>query len=317
MLIAVLISKIRQMKNYYLPALVFIAMTACNSANREPRSSYENAANTIRKETKRTSGDHYKPGDVLSSSAARIGFSDSLYQFIRTAQLKFKTPNVVRSSFAIEDVVDQHGGYVEHSKIESKIREENQVRCSKDSAWRVVKFVTYNQLNARIPAENLDQALKALRPFVSYLDYRIVDASNISFDKYANELKRRRIAAYSDQQQKFAPKEQAQTADQLLQRQIESDESLVENMRTEDKVKFSTVEIYLYQNEEVSMEKIPVFYDLKPYDSGFGMQFTDSLALGWEIVEMIVLLIVKMWSVLLILALVLILIRQRRKRASN
>ncbi len=309
------------MKTIYLPALALLAFTSCgrNDASygeREASGHKDFKSVSFNKEKQRTE-EAKNEDEVMSSSAAKSGFSDSLHKFIRTANLKFRTGNVIQSSFAIEDIVAQQKGYVEHSQIASEVEEENYVKCSKDSAWRVTKFVTYNKLTVRVPVANLDQTLKSLRPFVVYLNHRTVDAVNISFDMYANQLMQKRVAVHGERIDAFAPKDQAAASDQLLERQIEADGALVENMRTLDQVKFSTIDIYMYQNPEVKMEKIPVFGQLKSYDSGFGIQLKESLLLGWKLVEVLFLLIVKAWSLLLILVVTLVLIRMRRKRKSQ
>lgn len=300
------------MKKYYFAALTLVIF-ACNSRNEDKISRSMDKSNSPREKAETVqyaafdSEEQQSPEEIsakeakiMSSSAAKP-IADSLGQFIRTANLKFKTKNVVQSSFEIEDIVAAQDGYIQHSKIQGEVQREELVRFSKDSAWKITQFVTVNHLTARVPVAKLDAALKAMRPLVAYLDYRIVDAQNIGFDLFYNQLKQGRIAAYSQKSEQFSSKDQAEMSDQVLQRQMESDDALVENMRQMDRIRFSTVDIYMYQNSEIRKEKVVIYNEVESYQTPFGTEFLESLSDGWRVIQVLVLLLVKAWSILLIL----------------
>lgn len=313
------------MKKYYFAALTLVVF-ACNSRDEAKISRSMDKSNSPREksETVQYAASYdeeqqspaeisAKEAKIMSSSAARP-IADSLGQFIRTANLKFKTKNVVQSSFAIEDIVAENSGYIQHSKIQGEIQREDLVRFSKDSAWKITQFVTVNHLTARVPVAKLDAALKDMRPLVTYLDHRIVDAENIGFDLFYNQLKQARIAAYSQKSEQFSSKDQAEMSDQVLQRQMESDDALVENMRQLDQVRFSTIDIYMYQNSEIRKEKVVFYEEVDSYNAPFGSAFLESLSDGWRVIQVLVLLLVKAWSILLILFAAWFIYKSRRTR---
>lgn len=320
------------MKKYYFAALTLVVF-ACNSRDEAKISRSMDKSNSPREKSETVQSAAFdreeqqspqeisakqakilaSSAEMMSSSAARP-IADSLGQFIRTANLKFKTKNVVQSSFAIEDIVTENSGYIQHSKIQGEIQREELVRFSKDSAWKITQFVTVNHLTARVPVAKLDAALKGMRPLVTYLDHRIVDAQNIGFDLFYNQLKQSRIAAYSLKSEQFSSKDQAEMSDQVLQRQMESDDAQVDNMRQLDKIRFSTIDIYMYQNSEIRKEKVVFYGEMDSYNAPFGSAFLESLSDGWRVIQVLVLLLVKAWSILLILFAAWFIYKSRRTR---
>jgi hypothetical protein len=60
------------------------------------------------------------------------------------------------------------------------------------------------------------------------------------------------------------------------------------------------VELLIYQDEQMTQEKLFSEFKQPSYKPSFGKEFTESVKFGWELIEFIFLMIVKIWPVILI-----------------
>ena len=86
----------------------------------------------------------------------------------------------------------------------------------------------------------------------------------------------------------------------MLDRETESDDTIIKNLSLEDQVNFSTVTLYLYQRETVKKELVYNEKNSNAYRPHIGLQIWDSLKTGWFMLEGIIAFITQLWALILI-----------------
>jgi hypothetical protein len=264
---------------------------------------------------------------LMRSTVARPTRLDSTHKFIRTADIKFRVKNVANCSYRIEDLARKFEGYVADTKLNSQITSSYEKPISADSSLETEKFVVTNTIILRIPVENLDTTLKSLVSMIDYLDYRNVNTNDITLDILANKLAQARIFNYNhrlalDIDHKGKKLDDVQSAESsMLSQQENSDNALIENLRKDDQVKYSTITINIYQKETIEQELIAREKDGDEYEPGLGTKLGSSLQSGWHGLEAIIVGIVVLWPLWLIAGgiwfLIRFLLRRNKKLKGN
>ena len=99
---------------------LFLSFTACNSTGNK-------------KEADMVLSDSVTAKSVSSSAAVENG-KDTTHKFVRTADLKFKVKSVIKSTYDIEDITNQQGGFVTYTKLTSNINNVSTTAISTDSS---------------------------------------------------------------------------------------------------------------------------------------------------------------------------------------
>jgi hypothetical protein len=79
-------------------------------------------------------------------------------------------------------------------------------------------------------------------------------------------------------------------------------------------VKYSTIQLSIYQRQEIRRELVPNDKNIESFRPGIGTQLVDALQFGWRIFEMIIVIIVRLWGVILLVVLLIILYKMYRRR---
>ncbi|HTL81740.1 MAG TPA: DUF4349 domain-containing protein [Bacteroidia bacterium] len=247
------------------------------------------------------------PGFLLPfvTSAGRMNKLDSSHRFIRTADMKFRVQSVAQATYRIEDLTADFGGYVADTKLASTLVYNSTTPVSVDSSLETMRYEVSNTLLLRIPAEKLDSALKSLAPLVDYLDYRNVNTQDITLDILANRLQQTRVAKYnirvtSDIQQNSNHMDVQGAENSMLNQQENSDNALIENLRMDDKVRYSTVSINIYQPQTIRQELVKREKTVAAYEPGFGSQVGESLASGWRGLRVFLAGVILLWPMWMI-----------------
>lgn len=254
---------------------------------------------------------------IFSSSAAAIDFEDTIHKFIRTADIRFKVNNVAHATYQIEDITRKFKGFVTYTSLNSEINRTTRRVVSNDSILETTFFTVQNSITIRVPSKNLDTTLKAISNLVSYLDYRVVSANDVRFEMLANKLKKKRLANYqsrmskiSDNGHNYQMEDKAYIEDNLLQKQEESDNTLIQDLTLLDQIEYSTVTLYLYQNEEMLQELVANEENIEEFRQGMGSRIWDSIKLGWYVIEDVVVGLIAAWPLWIILSIIFIILRR-------
>ncbi|KAF2512666.1 DUF4349 domain-containing protein [Flavobacterium zhairuonense] len=242
---------------------------------------------------------------AISSSAA-VEKKDSKQKFIRTADIKFKVKNVVKSTYAIENATQKFGGFVTYTNLQSNIHNQIKTKISQDSTLETTKYSVENNITIRVPNTQLDTVIKTIAKQIDFLDFRVIKADDVSIKMLANQLSQKRnsisekrVANAIDSKGKKI-NDIVEAENTLANKIAEKDNSTIENLSLQDQVNFSTITLQLYQNETTRQEIMASEKDSAAYKPNLGIQAIDALKSGWYILESILIFFINIWPIILI-----------------
>jgi len=240
------------------------------------------------------------------SSSAAVEKKDSKQKFIRTADIKFKVKNVVKSTYAIENAVAKFGGYVTYTNLQSNIHDQIKTKISQDSTLETTKYSVENNITIRVPNTQLDTVIKSIARQIDFLDFRIIKADDVSLKLLSNQLSQNRSAVNEKRVEKAIDEKgkkinDIMDAENTLTNQKEAnDNRTIDNLSLQDQVNFSTVTLQLYQNETIRQEIAASEKDSNSYKPNLGIQIIDALKNGWYILEAVFVFFLNLWPFILI-----------------
>jgi len=86
----------------------------------------------------------------------------------------------------------------------------------------------------------------------------------------------------------------------LVSKQEQSDNARISNLSLKDQIEFSTVNLTIYQRQTVKRELISNDKNIEEYKPSFARKIIESLKFGWNILEAIVVFLIKLWGILLL-----------------
>lgn len=249
--------------------------------------------------------------EFTSSSAAIENPEDSIHQFIRKAELKFKVKNVVNSTYDIETTTLKMGGFVTYTNLSSSISKVSHTAVSSDSTLETTEYVVSNSITVRVPNTKLDTTLMLISRNIEFLDYRIISADDVALKILANTLTQKRAKMGMSRINQNNNGNSA--VDIITNLQSRADDAMIANLALNDQIQYSTIQLSIYQRESLKRELIANNQNIKVYEPGFGRKLWSSIKYGWHILEAFVVFIIKLWGIILFLIIVYIIYRQIRK----
>jgi hypothetical protein len=256
---------------------------------------------------------------TISSNAA-VEKKESNRKFVRTADLKFKVKNVAKSTYAIENIVAKNGGFVTFTDLKSTVNEKSETKISQDSTLETTRFTVDNTITLRVPNTQLDTVLKLMVKEVAFLDSRLIKADDVALQLLSNKMAQKRLTSHQKRLEKGIDtkgkklNDITNAEDKVLDRETESDETVLKNLSLEDQVNFSTVTLYLYQRESVLQEMVANEKSINAYRPHIGLQILDGLKTGWFMFEAIIAFIVQLWSIIVLIILGLFIYKKYLKK---
>ncbi|WP_162128080.1 DUF4349 domain-containing protein [Flavobacterium phycosphaerae] len=279
-----------------LALLLFGLVFACKQADNNAEASAEGKTTTLADST----------AVETNSSNAILQKKQPERKFVRTADLKFKVKNVAKSTYAIEKIVGQHGGFITFTDLKSTVNEHDETQVSQDSTLETTRYTVDNTITLRVPNTQLDSVLTAMTKEIDFLDSRLIKADDVSLQLLSNKLAQKRITNSQKRLEKGIDTKGKKlndittAEDKALDRATESDDTVIQNLSLQDQVQYSTVTLYLYQRETVKKELVANEKSSNAYRPHIGLQLWDSLKTGWYMLESIIAFVAQLWSLLLI-----------------
>ncbi len=237
------------------------------------------------------------------SSSAAVEDKNSKRKFIRTADARFKVKDVAQSTYKIENLTKNVGGFVTLSELRSNIIENDETQVSQDSLLQTTRYEVNNTIALRVPNVKLDTLLRSLAKEVQFLDYRVIKADDVNLQLLTNELSQKRNANTSKRLENAIDKKGNKLKDindseeNLDSKKENSDNAYINNLSLKDQVNFSTVTLELYQNEKIRYEMIANEKNINAYRPNLGLQIWESIKSGWFIFEGIIAFLVQLWPI--------------------
>lgn len=256
--------------------------------------------------TAETSADYAVTDSTGISSSAAVEKKDSKQKFIRTADLKFKVKNVVKSTYAIENAVQKFGGVVTYTNLQSNIQEQIKTKMSQDSTLETTKFTVENNIVIRVPNTQLDTVIKTIAKQIDFLDFRVIKADDVSLKLLSTQLSQKRASQSANRIEKAIDNTGKKVNDivdaenALVNQKESNDEAVINNLSLKDQINFSTVTLQLYQNQTIKQDVIAGEKSNSSYRPSLGIEIVDALKNGLYIFETVFVFILNLWAFILI-----------------
>jgi hypothetical protein len=238
-----------------------------------------------------------------SNSTAAKENNNEERKFIRKANLRFKVKDVIQSTNEIESVAAKMHGFVTHTQLSSTIENEDHVEMSSDSTLVSTSFQANNSIVIRVPNNLLDSTLYEISKQITFLDYRTIDAQDVHLQLLANELAEKRNDHFQKRVSTTGKDSNKKTIslsveESLLMTQEQKDNSRINNLELSDQINFSSISLYIYQNQTILHEMISN-NKTDAFEPGFFYKLWDSIKIGWHALISFLLSITKIWAFIL------------------
>lgn len=241
--------------------------------------------------------------------------TDTARRFIRTAQLKFRVAELPTAIHAIEEIARRQGGFVENSDLYNSVVSQEIVPVSADSIVETTTCRLSCAMTLRIPTDRLDTVLSDIARHIEFPDYRKVRVQDATLDLLEQRLAGDRYRKYASELKRQARKDSS--ADPLFDRAEQADRAALQRMKLEDRIRFGTITLEIYQREQIRRETLPDKENIRTYKPGFWSQAVDSLASGFRGLQTVILLLLRIWWLLAAGIITLLIVRYRKHRRND
>ena len=244
------------------------------------------------------------------SSAATMKVKDK--QFIKTADVNMEVKDVYEATISIEKSVQELGGFVTQSNLQSNVISEDTYNTSSENAMLVKKYQTENRMQMRVPTDKLSELLAIINDKKLFLNSRSINAEDVTSSiKYA-ELEGKRIKKTSENiSQLKTNKDKVQLDNDNMS---EKNQQQLANMDVTDHLKYSTIDIYI-KEPKLRIAEIAIT-NTKNIDNKYKFNFIydakNAFVEGFYLIQKIVVGIIMIWPVLLIGAVIVYFLRKRK-----
>ncbi len=238
------------------------------------------------------------------------------HNFIRKANLKFKTQDVLACSKKIEDIVAVNGGYVSASELSSNKNYTQSTQINKDSLVEQTFYTTVNSISIRVPSQRLDTVLRLISDLALFIDYRNLHSNDVKMKLFSNQLAENRYKNFNSSLKQKTSSTKAKTnqvinaEENILSKQTAADEKRIESFELVDQVNYSTINIETYQAQAILKQVLAIPNTIEPYQISFTEKLGNSFLNGFQILKSFILFLVNSWGVILILVFLFILTRK-------
>ncbi|MBL7933003.1 MAG: DUF4349 domain-containing protein [Bacteroidia bacterium] len=229
------------------------------------------------------------------------------HNFIRTADLKLKVKDVLKTTEAIEDIVKQKGGYVSVNDLNSEIESQASVKFTEDSLKEIKRYITNNHLTIRVPNKQLDTVLRSITGMATFIDFSRLQSDDVKMKLYANKLAENRYNKFGrriEQKSNSNTHKLSQNVnaeEQALEKQMLADEKSVQSFDMADQVNYSTVRLVLYQHALTVYETTPIPQVIEPYEPSYIQKLGLGFMKGFGLIKTFFLFLVESWGLILII----------------
>lgn len=254
---------------------------------------------------------------AYTDSAASIQLPKNTH--IRTANLKFRVKDVVKSSDSIEDIVAKYNGYISSSNLTSEVMYKNTTQISADSSLESTHYHRNNQLSIKIPTEQLDKVLRKITQNAVFIDHKTIKSEDVYLQILSNKLQVRRNEVFQNRVANKAANiyknitKETATEQNILDKQASSDEAIIANLNLTKQITYSTVDIDMYQHESNSNAFIACDKTIEPYEPPFYVKLWGSITTGLRMIESIILTVFQLWGIICIALIGWLLYKRYRK----
>lgn len=261
-----------------------------------------------------------KPNNFIPTLAGTSTNDDDSHKFIRSAQIKFKVKNLPDATSKIEDIVIKNKGFILKSEINNQDSYSTNVNISHDSVLVTHYYRLTGNLQLKVPHTTLDSTLREIAPYAVEIDYRIVDARDVTLDIMSDKLKQARLNKKKNRVTHLIDNSSARLNDKIeaedvLDRALEAaDQTILSTYKLNEQIEYSIITIHLYESQTQYSERILKEETIKEFEPSLLTQTLDALNSGWHALSTVLIIILHIWPILIIGGVILfVYFRKKRK----
>ncbi|WP_223557742.1 DUF4349 domain-containing protein [Chryseobacterium lathyri] len=244
------------------------------------------------------------------SSVATMTVKDK--QFIKTADVNMEVKDVYEATVSIEKTVQDLGGFVAHSNLQSNVISQEAYNTSDNDAMLIKKYQTENTMQVRVPTEKLGELLVKINDKKLFLNSRTINAEDVTSNiKYA-EMEGKRIKKTGENIDQLKTNKDKVKLDN--DNMAEGNLQQLANMDTTDNIKYSTIDIYI-KEPKLRIAEIAVT-NTRNIDNKYKFNFIydakNAFVEGFYLIQKIAVGLITIWPLLLILVTVVYFLRKRK-----
>ncbi|GEJ46659.1 MULTISPECIES: DUF4349 domain-containing protein [unclassified Chryseobacterium] len=244
------------------------------------------------------------------SSVASMKVKDK--QFIKTGDVSMEVKDVYNATIAIEKSVQELGGFVTNSNLQSNVVSESTYNTSNEEAMLVKKYQTENTMQVRIPTEKLGDLLTAINANKLFLNSRSINAEDVTANIKYSELEGKRNQKTAENISKLKTNKDKVTLDN--ENMSEGNLQKLQSMNMTDDLKYSTVDIYI-KEPQLRIAEIAVTNTTSidnKYKYNFIYDAKDGFIYGFYLIQRIIVALINIWPILLIAAALIYFLKKRK-----
>lgn len=263
--------------------------------------------------------------EVMHETDSAVLISDSISnaatmemegkRFIKSANVDMEVKDVYDATIAIEKFVQEMGGFITTSELISRIVSEETYEVSDESAVLFRKFRTENNMQVRIPTEQLGALLQFINNSKVFLTSRVILAEDVTANIELAKMESKRIKTTANNIRQISnDKDKVKLDDQNMGA---NNNQKVADLQMSDRLKYSTVQIYL-KEPELRVAEIAVT-NVRNKDNKFKSNFLyetkNAFVEGFYLTQRLVIGLLTLWPILTLGGLLIYFFR--RKRTGN
>ncbi len=233
-------------------------------------------------------------------------------KFVKTADVDMEVKDVYEATVAIEKSLQEMGGFVTSSQLHSRVVSEETYNTSDENAVMLRKFQTENSMQVRVPTEKLGALLQFINGRKVFLNSRVILAEDVTANIELARLEADRINSTAKNISQIKPaKDKVKLGDQNM---TEGNFQKISNMQMSDRLKYSTVDIFL-KEPNVRVVEIAVTnlrHTDNKYKSNFLYDTKNAVVEGFYLTQKLIVGLVTLWPILLLGALVIYFLRRKK-----
>ncbi|TDQ06665.1 DUF4349 domain-containing protein [Pedobacter metabolipauper] len=263
------------MKKYLIYCVITIAVLGCNSEKKFNNESADTVSSNLLAED--------------TTLSAKI---------IKTADMRFRVKDVQQTKEQLSSAVKTMGGTIAEFSIQSTIAETDKVKYSTDSLLELTSYHTEGLILAKVPSDQLDEFTNRVAKMALFVDNQSMKLDDQSISYLENNLKNQNRVEAVAQLNKHATKKSNNVETSLYIKDDYVDKK-IENMRINDKVKYSNITLNFYQANTIKSTLVlnDNLYDYRP---GFFKRLWLGIDNGWTIFKEFILAISNLWMLIVI-----------------
>ncbi len=249
------------------------------------------------------------------SSAASMKVENK--QFIKTADVNMEVKDVYNATISIEKSVQELGGFVINSNLQSNVISQDTYNTSDEEAMLIKKYQTENKMQVRVPTEKLGEFLTFINTNKLFLNSRTINAEDVTSNiKYSEWESKRNQKTSENIEQLKANKDKVNLDDENMS---EGNLQKLANINMTDNLKYSTVDIYI-KEPKVRIAEIAVT-NTNSIDNKYRYNFLydakDGFVYGFYLIQKIIVAMINIWPLLLIAGGIIYFLRKRKVTKSE